>query len=466
MTEILFSSAQDIIKGIKSKKFSAVEVMQEHLDRIKIVNPKINAIVQQLDPNEALAEAKKADEAVARGKILGKLQGLPITIKDATQVKGFSSSAGCPGLLRKANEDGTAVSRLRKEGAIIIGMTNVPELLLCPETDNAIYGQTKNPYDLTKSPGGSSGGEAAIIAAGGSALGLASDAGGSIRIPAHFTGIVGIKPTQGRVPITGGAIGDAPGIFTKFAVLGPLARFVDDLYLELEIIAGVDGKDPFAVPVPLKNPKDVDLKHLKVAYFLHSGYAEPPSEEVQKVVKEAAEGLKPYVAEVRYDHPEIIGKTVKLIWDTVFLGGDRGVGLRAFLAMVNVKEPSPMLAEFLRLADKIEFSVSELRNRLIAMDQFQIDMLKFMQPYDVLISPVVATVAKDHGKGLKEIDDFSYTMVHNLTGWPAAVVRCGTSKDGLPIGVQIVAKPWCDDVALAVAKKLEELFGGFIPPNI
>ncbi len=466
MSEILYSSAQDIIIGIKSKKFSSVEVMKEHLDRIEKVNPKINAIVQQLDPQEALSEAKKADEAIAKGKRLGKLHGLPITIKDATQVKGFFSSAGCQGLLRKAEEDGTAVARLRKEGAIIIGMTNVPELLLCPETDNAIYGQTKNPYDLQKTPGGSSGGEAAIIAAGGSPFGLASDAGGSIRIPANFTGIAGIKPTQGRIPITGGAIGDAPGIFTKFAALGPLARFVDDLFLGLEIMSGVDGRDPFAVPVPLKDPKDVDLKKLKVAYFLHSGYAVPPTDEVQKVVKEAAEALRPYVADVREDQPEAIGKTVKLIWDTVFLGGDRGLGLKAFLDAVNVKEPSPMLAEFLGLADKIEFSVSELRNRLIAMDQFQIDMLRFMQPYDVLISPVVATTAKPHGHGLKEIDDFSYTMVHNLTGWPAVVVRCGTSKDGLPIGVQIVAKPWRDEVALAIAKKLEKLLGGYKPPNI
>lgn len=466
MSDILFSSAHHIVQGIKSKRFSAVEVMQEHLNRVNKVNPKLNAIVQQIPHHEAIEQAKKADAMIAKGEKLGKLHGLPITIKDSLQVKGFASSAGCEGMkMGTAKEEGTAVARLRNEGAIIIGLTNVPELLLCVETDNKLYGQTKNPYDLKRTPGGSSGGEASIIAAGGSPLGLATDAGGSIRIPASFSGITGIKPTQGRIPITGGTLGDAPGIYTKLASLGPMARYVDDLFLELEIVAGVDGRDPFAVPVPLKNPKEVDLKALKVAFFTDNGYAKPTAE-IQKVVKEAAESLKGHTASVTEQCPEILAKTVKLIWETIFLGGDRGMGLKFFLDYINVKEPSPLLQEFLQLADKVEFSVSELRNRFIEMDRFQIEMMKFMEPYDVLITPVAATTAKLHGRALKEVDDFSYTMSHNLTGWPAAVVRCGTSKDGLPIGVQIIAKPWRDDVALAVAKKLETLHGGFIAPKL
>jgi len=466
MLELTKLSAAELIKKIKHKSVSCEEVMRAHLDQIAAINPRLNAIIQQTPPDTAIAQARQADEAIAKNKPLGKLHGLPITIKDCCNVKGFIAAKGSAGYRNNlATTDATVVARLRAEGAIILGITNVPEFMVAFETDNDLYGRTNNPYDLTRTPGGSSGGEAAIIAACGSPLGIGSDAGGSLRQPAHNTGIASIKPTKGLVPKTGSIPIDANGLIGQLGSMGPMARYVDDLILTLQIIAGPDGCDPYAYPVPLKNPAKVNLKELKVAFYTDNSIAKVTPDTIN-TIKNVIQNLESEVASIEEKRPPDLERSYQLAKEVFFLSGDKGKGLMALLNSLNLEKPSPILQEFIALANNCEYSVTDLRNYLFEVDLVRINLEKFMHHYDVIICPVAATPAKIHGKSREELQDFSYTTAYNFTGWPAAVVRCGTSSEGLPIGVQIVAKPWRDDVALAVAKRLEEIFGGWKEPQL
>lgn len=469
MDEIYYQSATQTLQHIQTKKLSCVEVMSAYLERIQKVNPIINSLQQVLPAEEALKQARLADDAIARNSPTGKLHGLPVTIKDTFFNDDFVCSCGSLGFRdyykNLAMKEATVVRRLRQAGAIIIGMSNVPEMLICPESDNLVYGQSKNPYDFSRTCGGSSGGEAATLAAGCSALGLGTDGGGSIRVPSHFSGIAGLKTSQYLVPNTGEGFGLELGLLSHFVVCGPMARYVDDLMLCLPIIAGPDGCDPHTKPVPLKSPKEVNLKDLRVAFYTDDGNR-TPTQDIQDIVRNAAIALKDFITVVDENRPDCLGKTWSLVWEAAFLGGDRGKGHREMQDMLGKPAISPLFQQFLKLAEACEISVNELQTRMRAMDQFRVDMLAFFQNYDVIICPVVATCAKHHGNALKEIMDLTHVMSHNLSGSPAAVVRCGTSKEGLPIGVQVVAKPWHDEVALAVAKKLEELFGGWQPSKL
>jgi amidase len=333
------------------------------------------------------------------------------------------------------------------------------------ESNNDLYGRTNNPYDLSRTPGGSSGGSAALVAAGGAALAVGSDGGGSIRQPCHNSGIAGLKPTHGRIPRTGSVYGDALGIFGPFVCYGPMARSVPDLFLGLSIMNGPDLRDPYAVPAPLGSPDEVDLATLRVATYLDDGTS-PPSDEVAAVVSAAAGALREVTAVVEHATPACLDRTMELLWNSVFLGGDRGRGFEEDLRAIGATDPSEELAEFLAQAREVEFSLTDARSRLVDIDTYRIEMLTFMADYDVIVGPAMPTPAKPHHHGLIEINDFSHLMVHNLTGWPAAVVRCGTSNDGLPIGVQVAARPWQDVTALAVVGHLEKEFGGWRPPPL
>lgn len=469
MTDLCDLPAHELVRIMKSGSASCAEVMHAHLRRIETVNPMLNALVEAADPEQCLKQAAHADRCAARGVPLGAAHGLPVAVKDVMRVAGLACSGGSRALRGPANGDATAVSRLRTEGAIVLGLTNVPELARGGESNNSLYGRSNNPYDLSKTPGGSSGGSAALVAAGGAALSVGSDGGGSIRQPCHNAGIAGLKPTHGRIPRTGSVFGDALGIFGSFICYGPMARSVQDLFLGLSIMAGPDLQDPYAVPAPLDDPGEVDLSALRVATYTHDGISSP-SDEVTAVVAEAADALREVVSGVEHAAPACLGRTVELLWQSIFLGGDRGRGfsedLRQMGAINQAVPPSEELAEFLRQARQLDLSVTDVRNRLVDIDAYRIEMLTFMADYDVIVCPAMPTVAKPHHHGLAEINDFSHLMVHNLTGWPAAVVRCGTSEDGLPIGVQIVARPWQDVVALAVAGHLEHVFGGWQPPPI
>lgn len=462
--EICYLSATRLVKAMKSRKLSAVDVMEAHLDRIEKINPLLNGLVQRFSREESLKSAILADQELSKGRQTGRLHGLPVTIKDMLLVKGLVSCAGCSGLKNKiADEDSTIVSRLKKEGAIIVGITNTPEFLSSYETDNSVYGRTNNPYDLKRTPGGSSGGCAALVASGCSPLSIGSDAAGSIRWPAHCTGIAGHKPTTCLVPRTGSCMGNGRGLIGQFATHGPLARYAEDLALILPIISGPDGHDPHIPPVHLNDPKEVDIPRLRIAYVLEDGVSSL-SDEIIENLEQVVKVLQKHIAKVDPIQLECLKDSYRLMWEGFYLGGDRGEGLKNILRMLGVETPSPLLQKFLLSAEKNELTVTQFRNLFREIDLYRIKMLESLADYDILLSPVAATAAKLHGTASDECQDMTFCMVHSLTGWPATVIRCGTSPSGLPMGIQIAAKSWNDHLTIALAEKMESIFGGWRPP--
>ena len=462
LTDITTSSATRLAAAIRRREVSSVEVVESFLRRIEEINPKLNAVVQ-LDHDGALTAARAADVRVRRRERLGPLHGVPMTIKDSFDTVGMISTAGTLG--RKGfvpARDATAVARLRNAGAILLGKTNCAEITLAYETDNLVYGRTNNPYDPSRTSGGSSGGAAAILAASGSPLDLGSDTGGSIRIPSHFCGTTGLKPTSGRVPRTGHII-SAEGVFQFFTQVGPMARYVEDLALVLPILAGPDWRDPFIVSARIGKSAAVDLRNLRVAVHTDNGiYA--PTKDTVRVITDAAKALRKERCSVVESRPEELSKVYALgnrLWR---LGG--GPTVQRLLATAGTKTVSEPLQPWLK--PPTSPPKDEWTDLLEQLDRSRGKMLAFFENYDAIICPACAFPAPQHGATLKEDLDaaFSYSEVYNYVGWPAAVVRGGTSTDGLPVGVQIVARPWREDVALALAHRLENDLGGWRPPAL
>ncbi|MGO8789506.1 MAG: amidase [Terriglobia bacterium] len=462
MPESIFQSAVAMAAAIRNKEISARELVCACFGRIAEVNPRLNAVVQ-MDAERTLKEADAADRALARGDAIGPLHGVPFTLKDAIEAKGLICTGGTEGRAHYVPcQDAVVVKRLRQAGAILLGKTNCPELGWAWEADNLIYGRTNNPYDLSLSPGGSSGGESAIIAAGGSPFGLGSDAGGSVRYPAHCTGIASIKPTSGRVPRTGHFPGPG-GLLDAIWQIGPLARFVEDLTLVLPVISGVDGQDPAIVPVPLGDPRAIDLRKLRVAFHTDNGIA-PPSAAVGAVVKKAASALTDVGITVEEVRPPVIDKTYE-----IYLGlftADGGAGIESLLKEVGTRHVHPLMQRVLDLQHEGVKTVAELAAVVGRWDAFRREVLSFMSNYDALLCPVCSFAGMAHGSTYDQLSSFSYTMTSNLTGWPAAVVRGGATEKGLPIGVQIIARPWREDVALAIAQFLQDSLGGWQGPAL
>ncbi len=463
MQELIYTSARKLAQAIREKKVSSQEVVQAYLQRIEQVNPKLNAVVQ-ITGETALKQAKEADEQLARGETVGSLHGVPMTIKDSFDTAGVASTGGTKGRASYTPEqDATVVVRLREQGAILLGKTNTPELTLSGETENLIYGTTNNPYDLSRTSGGSSGGAAAIIAAGGSPLDLGSDTGGSIRGPAHFCGITGIKPTSGRVPRTGHIVGYDLGALDSKTQIGPLARFVEDLALVLPIISGVDWKDPAIIPMPMGDPGSVDLGSLRVAYYVDNTIMAPTPETINAVTS-AAQSITETGASIKEACPPDLQRAFDL--NREITDADGRAWVRRLLDKAGTKEIHRWIKKEMENAEKI--NTDKLTAKLEELDRFRSAMLSFMREYDAIICPVNASPALAHGisRKKKRRSAGSYTNVYNLTGWPGAVVRAGTSPEGLPIGVQVVARPWREDVALAIAQHIEKALGGWQPPPL
>jgi amidase len=463
MNALLSTSASALAQAIRAKQVSVKEVVELHLQRIAEVNPALNAVVQ-LASERALNEARAADQALLHGDQVGPLHGVPMTIKDSLDTAGVISTGATKGRATFVpRQDATVVARLRAAGAILLGKTNTPELTLAGETDNLIYGRTNNPYDRSRTPGGSSGGAGAIIAASGSPFDIGSDTGGSIRLPAHFCGIAGLKPTSGRVPRTGHVVPFGLGAVDALTQNGPMARYVADLALILPLIAGVDGHDPGIVPVPLGEPHRVALQGLRVAVHTDNGI-KTPTPDIIAAVNNAAQTLAAAGLIVTEDRPAALPQTFEL--SRQLSGGDGRAWVRRLLDKAGTRQIHPWLQK--RLDESQPLSVAEFTALLEAVDQFRSEMLVFIQQYDVILCPVCAFPAPPHGTTFTEEmwKGFSYTGAYNLTGWPGAVVRAGTSPEGLPIGVQIVARPWREDVALAVAQHLETALGGWQPPAL
>jgi amidase len=461
---IITSSASELAAAIRSKKLTSKEIVEAHLERIAAVNPKLNAVVQ-LTADTARKEAEEADAALARGEVKGPLHGVPMTIKDTLETTGVICTGGTKGRANYVPKaDASAVARLRAAGAIFLGKTNVPELAGALESDNLVYGRTNNPYDLERTPGGSSGGEAAIISACGSPLGLGTDAGGSIRVPAHFCGLAAIKPTSGRVPRTG-QFPQPMGARAPVFHVSLIARHVEDLALALPIISGPDFRDASIVGMPLLDPKDVSLSSLKLAFFDDDGLASP-TKEIAAAVRDSAKAFMDAGVKVEEKRTPDAEKAATVYHD--MSRGDGGAGTRAFLKSIGSDPISPLFEKALTysVAPAMATTTDALA-AFVRWDLFRNSMLRFMENYDAVLSPVAPFPALAHGTSFDEANrkGGGYSQMYNLTGWPTATVRVGTSPEGLPLNVQVAARPWREDVALALAAHLEKTFGGWKMPT-
>lgn len=460
MEELLNQSATKIAAAIQSGQITAKQVTTAFLDRIEKVNPQLNAVVYST-ADQALKHADKSDAALRAGQLLGRLHGVPMTIKDSLDTADAITTWGTTGRADfRPGRDATCVARLRAEGAILLGKTNTPEFTLWFQTDNLVYGRSSNPFDTGRTPGGSSGGAAAIIAAGASLFDIGTDTGGSIRLPAHFCGIAGMKPTTGRVPCTGNAL-PSTGLIAPLSQPGPMARYVEDLALVLEIISGPDFIDPHCVDATWHDPRQVDVRSLRIGYHADNGIRRPASDIVD-AVENVAECLKARGLAVSESRPSGL-EMAALIMNRVFTA-DNGEMLEALLEDCRTDTPSEKIVDSLSPPPR-DIPAREFARIIEIWHNYQSSMLNFFMDHDILICPVNAHTAIPHGQQ-EEMEAYTYTTAYNLTGWPGVVIRAGTDASGLPIGVQILARPFREDHCLAVASLLEDQLGDFAAPEI
>jgi amidase len=460
MQDIIRQPLTSIAAAVKSKQVTSVALVQAFLDRIESVNGDLNAMINS-NAETALKYAAKADADLANGEDHGPLHGIPMTIKDSLDTKDMVTTWGTTG--RKSflpGRDATAVGRLRNAGAILLGKTNTPEFTLSFQTDNLLFGATKNPYNLERTPGGSSGGAAALIAAGASLFDVGTDTGGSIRLPSHFCGITGIKPTTGRVPCTGNAL-PSSGLIARLSQPGPMARCVADLELLLRIMSGPDHIDPNAIPVPLGNSKDIDVTKLKIAFHTDNGI-KTPEPAIVTAIQNAVDLFQQSGQSLSEARPSGIEMT-SLILGRVF-AADGGEMVDALLEDCRTTEPSPRIAAMIA-AGPLAMDQQEFARVIELWDNYRSSMLSFFDDFDVLLCPVNGRTAIPLGEE-EDMANYTYTSAFNMTGWPAAVVRAGTDESGLPIGIQVVAAPFREDHCLAVAAWLEANLGEFANPEI
>lgn len=463
-------SATEMASAIRARGVSATSLVEAHLERISQLNPELNAFVH-IDFDQARRQAEAADLALGSTAPLGPLHGVPLTIKSSIDVAGWPCA--CGSLLRAGHRpanDAPLVSRLRSAGAILLGNTNAPEFLMAYETDNRLTGRTNNPWDLRRTPGGSSGGEAAAIAGRCSAGGVGSDGGGSIRVPAHYSGICGLKPTPGRIPSTG-HFPESAGPFASLGVVGPMARTIDDLRLLFEVMAGPEDGDPMAAPVPLGAPSEKSLAQLRIGFFEDDGRI-PVTPETRAAVQRARACLQARGYTVEELLPGEL-ESVRRIWWNFF--GRAGQVAMAPLYRGKEQELSPILTEFIGIVQAgPRLTLEEFMNTLIERDRVRARFLRQMEKHPILICPVCAVPAFAHGERKWEIDGrtveyldaMSYCQWFNALGNPAVSVPLGRSPEGLPVGVQVVGRPFEEEIVLAVAKEIESACGGPAEPPL
>lgn len=481
-------SATRLAGLIRAREVSVAEVVDAYLARIEQINPRLNAYVQ-VDAEGARAAAHDADAALRNGAAVGPLHGVPLSIKSSIAVAGMPWETGSPfrrGV--RADDDATLVRRARAAGAIVLGVTNVAEQLMAWETVNPLYGRSNNPWDVERTPGGSSGGESAAIAAGLSAGGVGSDGGGSIRVPAHFTGICGLKPTPGRVSAAG-HFPPCGGPFALTGVVGPMARTVDDVYALLSVMAGDDIGDPNGHPVPLGSIDDLDertfapvlrddpvrarlsRRPLRIGWFEDDGRT-PVTADTRSAIRRAVQALADAGFEVEPFRPEGLERARELWWD---IFGRASRLLLEPLVTERAAEVHPNLVQFLEWTREMPpLRGAGLLGVEIERDMLRARLLEQMCDYPVLLCPVSAVTAFRHGEREWEIDGarvryldaWSYSAWFNLLQNPAVAVPAGRTAEGLPVGVQVVARHWEEHAALAVARVIERAVGGYQPPPI
>jgi len=469
MTPLHYSTIAEIRDLIRTKKVSPAEVVAAHLERAAALQPKLNAFVH-LDAPAAREQARNAEQQVLRGDELRSLHGVPVTVKSCIDVLGWPCPAGS--LLRKgyvASQDAVLVARLKAAGAIVLGNTNTPEFLMAYETDNRVSGKTSNPWDLSRSAGGSSGGEAAAIAAGCSMGGVGSDGGGSIRVPAHFCGICGLKPTPGRIPATG-HFPAGVGAFAWIGVVGPMARTIADVRALFEVMAGPDPGDALSVPVPIREVDDRQRKGLRIG-ILESDALGTADEETNAAVKKAANNLAAQGFAVEPLRLRGLDRAIELWW---FFFGPAIAHLFRPSVAGQEDQLSPIFREYLEVAEaETKVTLDAFLAACAERDVLRAEILRQMRDVPILLSPVSSTSAFLHGEGTwrpgaRECyrDTMRFSQWLNLTGLPGASVPVAVSAKGLPIGVQVIGRPHEEELVLAVAEQIENARGPWQPPPI
>jgi Asp-tRNA(Asn)/Glu-tRNA(Gln) amidotransferase A subunit family amidase len=455
-------SATQLLAALRHKKISPLELADEHLREIERQNPELNALID-FDPEQVRAQSRQ--------ELTGPLAGLPVTVKASISTAGYRCEIGSA--LNRGNvptEDAVVVERLRSAGAVILGTTNCPEFLMAYETDNLLYGRTANPWNLEYTAGGSSGGESSAIAAGMSAAGLGSDSGGSVREPAHFTGICALKPTPGRIP-GAGHLPACVGPFSTLGAIGPMARTIEDVTLLFRVLSGQDPTDPGSSPIQYRQPAVDELKQVPIGFFEGDGLV-PVTHETREAVQNAADALRRQGFKVAPFRPKNLELARKLWWTFFVRCGGMFVDQ---LVKGREDQLSPTLKGFLEIAHaEPPLSASELLNSWAESDIIRGKLLEEMREFPVLLTPVCSVPAFKHGErkwrvdgvDVGYLDAMRYTQWFNTLGAPAAVVPVGRSPEGLPIGVQIAARPYQDEMALGVAGAIDREFGYVAPPEL
>lgn len=468
-------SMTDWAVAITAGEFTAGECLQLHMQRIGEINPVLNAIVT-LNP-AAAADAATADRAAAEGRSLGPLHGVPFTVKDTLDTRGLRTTAGSPLLSTHVPEhSATVVRRLQEAGAVLVGKTNCSEFAVATHTSNPLFGETWNPWNPALTSGGSTGGDSAAVASGMSAFGLGTDFGGSIRWPAHCTGLVSLRPTVGLIPQTG-LLPYVPGksrplpnsmsMLHRFSSVSWLARSVSDLDILLRVLAGPDGLDPSTVPVPLAEPLQ-KLEGLSCAWFEDEG-SYPVRADLVAVVRSAAEALERHGVPTVCRRPPGIDRAAG-----IFVAMRTAEGMPEVVRLAEGREEQ--LGESLRssLLGAGPGSVQDYREAAAERDSVRAQVLEFMNDWNILLLPVASVPASDprtlkfsvNGSEIPWTEVGSCCRAISILGFPVAVVPCGFSEEGIPVGVQIVGRPFHEHEVLAAARALESEFGRFVPASI
>lgn len=441
---------------------SPTELVEAHLRQIEARAGELNAFVSVF-ADEARAAARERESWLARGEPLGLLHGVPLTVKDSFDIEGQATLTGSR--LRvghRASEDATAVARLRAEGAILLGRTNTPEMLANYETDNFITGRTNNPWDPSRTPGGSSGGEAAAIAAFCSPGGIGSDGGGSIRVPAHFCGIAGLKPTPGRVPATGHfpSLGNPMGLTSA---VGPIARSANDLQLLFSALASFDERDPFSAPAPLVRPITAGARIGVWPQF----YDVPVDPEIRAAVMEAARLLEEAHFPVDEFRPTALERAPNT-WAFLFSQWPQLAARRMYEGRED--DVHWTLSEF--WSDTTP-TAEQVLLQLATRDRLRTSILRQMEGRAAILMPVCNVPAFEHRQRKwtingQKIGLFQATLpavIANVLGLPAVTVPMALSSDGLPLGIQLMGRPYGDELLLDIAIRLEEARGPWTGPK-
>ncbi len=469
MAQPIYSTIAETLAKLRRKEISPVELVAMHLDRIQQIQPRLNPFVH-IDAESARARARDSESRIARGDKTRPLEGIPLTVKSCLDVAGWPCPAGS--LLRKDYipvTNATLVSRLEDAGAILLGNTNTPEFLMAYETDNRLSGKTSNPWNPAYSAGGSSGGEAAAIASGCSMGGVGSDGGGSIRTPAHFCGICGLKPTPGRIPSTG-HYPPGGGAFAWIGVVGPLARTVADLRALFAVMSGPDPGDALSAPVPIREIAASDLSGLRIG-ILENPELGRPTPETLSALRRATQLLCDLNHRVEPLKLEKLDQALDLWW--LFFGP---VIADLFRQSTSGKESqlSPMFLSYLEATQaEPKVTLDSFQKACVDRDLVRASLLRQLREVPILLSAVSTAPAFKHGAGNYRSGDphnyrdtMRFSQWLNLAGFPGLSLPMGQSPEGLPINIQLIGRPHEEDLLLAVAEQLEEARGPWQPPPL